>query len=130
MPDAKRAFVSFDYDHDLDLKTLLVGQAKNPDTPFSIHDLSIKEAISTDWKTKARIRIKGCDVMIVICGENTGSATGVSAEVTIAQEEKVPYFLLWGRPDKACVRPKAAPSNYKIYKWTWDNLKSLIHGQR
>lgn len=23
-----RAFISFDYDHDLDLKTLLIGQAK------------------------------------------------------------------------------------------------------
>jgi hypothetical protein len=130
MPTAKRAFVSFDYDHDLDLKTLVVGQAKNQDTPFSIQDLSIKEAISTDWKAKARTRIKGCDVMIVICGEHTDSATGVSAEVTIAQEEKIPYFLLWGRSDKTCVRPKAAHSNDKIYKWTWDNLKSLIHGNR
>jgi hypothetical protein len=130
MPSAKRAFVSFDYDHDLDIRNLLVGQAKKDDTPFSIHDLSIKEAISTDWKAKARTRIKGCDVMIVICGEHTDSATGVSAEVTIAQEEKVPYFLLWGRPNKTCLRPKAANSSDKIYEWTWPNLKSLIHGSR
>jgi hypothetical protein len=34
-------FISFDYDHDDDLKTLLIGQAKNPDTPFWIADQSI-----------------------------------------------------------------------------------------
>ena len=130
MPTAKRAFVSFDYDHDLDLKTLLVGQSKNPDTPFSIQDFSIKEAISEDWKKKARTRIKGCDVVIIICGEHTDKATGVSAELTIAQEEKVSYFLLHGRNGKTCKKPKAAKSTDKIYDWTWDNLKKLIHGNR
>jgi len=28
-----RVFISFDYDHDLDLKNLLVGQARNDDSP-------------------------------------------------------------------------------------------------
>ena len=130
MPTAKRAFVSFDYDHDLDLKILLVGQSKHTDTPFSINDQSIKETISEDWKRKARTRIKGCDVVIVICGQHTDSAVGVSAEISIAQEEKVSYFLLQGRSDKTCVKPKAALSSDKIYKWTWDNLKILIHGKR
>ena len=75
----KRVFISFDYDHDLDLKNLLVGQAKNEDSPFEIADFSIKEAISVDWKKKARTRIKGCDVVAVICGEHTDTASGVSA---------------------------------------------------
>lgn len=35
----KRAFISFDYDNDSDLKTLLVGQARNPDSPFEIVDM-------------------------------------------------------------------------------------------
>ena len=42
----KRTFISFDYDYDLDLKNLLVGQARNDDSPFEITDMSIKEAIS------------------------------------------------------------------------------------
>lgn len=126
----KRAFISFDYDHDLDLKNLLVGQAKNPDTPFEIADFSIKDTISSNWKDKARTRIKGCDVVIVICGEHTDTATGVSAEVEIAQEEKVPYFLLHGRSDKTCKKPKKAKADDKIYKWTWPNLKALINGGR
>lgn len=126
----KRAFISFDYDHDSDLKTLIVGQAKNDNSPFSITDMSIKTAIDSGWKDKARTRIRGCDVVIVICGESTHTATGVSAELKIAQEENIAYFLLWGRSDKICTKPIAAKDNDKIYKWTWDNLEALIGGRR
>lgn len=126
----KRAFISFDYDNDSDLKTLLVGQSRHPDTDFEIADFSIKEAIAKDWQAKARTRIKGCDVVIVVCGEYTNTASGVSVEVTIAQEEGVPYFLLWGRSDKTCTKPTSALVDDKIYKWTWDNLKALVRGNR
>jgi hypothetical protein len=126
----KRVFISFDYDHDESLKTLLVGQSKNPDSPFELADLSIKEPLTGDWKAKARTRIKGVDVMAVLCGQHTQTATGVSAELLIAQEEKVSYFLLAGYADKTCVKPVAAKQSDKMYKWTWDNLKSLIAGNR
>ena len=126
----KRVFISFDYDHDSDLKTLLVGQAKNEDSPFEIADWSIKEELTGDWKEKVRAKIKQVGVVAVICGEHTDTATGVSAEVKIAQEEEKPYFLLWGRSSKTCVKPKSANQSDKIYKWTWDNLKNLIRGDR
>lgn len=126
----KRTFISFDYDNDKDIKTLLVGQSKNDDSPFEIIDMSIKETINKDWKGKARTRIKGCDVVVVLCGEKTNTAAGVSAELEIAQEEEIPYFLLKGYSDKKCVKPKAAKSSDKMYNWTWDNLKLLIDGAR
>jgi hypothetical protein len=125
-----RVFISFDFDHDEDLKNLLVGQAKNDDSPFEITDMSVKEELSGDWKEKVKTRIKSVDQVIIICGEYTDTATGVSAEVEIAQEEEIPYFLLWGRSDEDCVRPNAAKDEDKIYKWTWDNLKSLLDGNR
>ena len=124
----KRAFISFDYDHDSDLKMLLVGQAKNDNAPFSIADYSIKEAIAGDWKDRARSKIKGCDVVIVICGKYTDSAKGVSVELKIAQEEGIPYFLLRGRATEKCVKPKAADPKDTIHEWTWDNLKKFIGG--
>jgi hypothetical protein len=124
------AFISFDYDHDLELKNSLIAQSKNDDSPFTIKDMSIKEAIDENWKTYARRRIKACDVVIVICGEHTSSATGVAAELTIAQEENVPYFLLCGRQDEHVEKPKNALSSDKVYRWTWDNLKLLISGRR
>lgn len=126
----KRVFTSFDYDHDEDLRTMLVGQSKNPDTPFELADWSVKEPMSGDWKAKVRSRIKGMDLMIVICGEYTDTAAGVSVELKIAQEEGIPYFLLWGRKSKTCTKPTAALASDKIYEWTWDTLKNLIGGAR
>ena len=122
----KRTFISFDYDNDVNLKNLLVGQSRNDDSPFEIVDMSIKEAIDNNWKVYARRRIKSCDVVVVICGEHTDTATGVSAELNIAQEEGIPYFLLNGYSDKYCRKPKAAKASDKIYDWTWDNLKKLF----
>ena len=92
----KRVFISFDYDHDSDIKGSLVGQAKLDDSPFEIVDMSIKEAIDSNWKMYARKRIRSCDCVIVLCGEYTATAKGVAAELTIAQEESIPYFLLCG----------------------------------
>ena len=91
-------FISFDYDHDDDLKLLLVGQAKHDDSPFSIED--------------------------------TDTATGVNAEIGIARDEKKQYFLLAGRADGGNKKPTAALGSDKMYKWTWENLKTLIAGSR
>lgn len=126
----KRAFVSFDFDHDEDLRNLLVGQAKNPDSPFEIKDRSIKEPLTGDWKEKVRRRMDNVDVVIVICGEYTHTAAGVAAELTIARGANKPYFLLWGRSDKTCTKPKTASESDKIYEWNWNNLKKLIAGAR
>jgi len=126
----KRVFISFDYDHDDALKTLLVGQAKHQDSPFELADWSIKEHITGNWKEKARTRIRAVDIVVVICGLHTDNATGVSAELAIAQEENVPYFLLAGYSGKTNVKPRAAKASDSIYKWTWDNLKALIGGAR
>jgi Thoeris protein ThsB, TIR-like domain len=125
-----RVYVSYDYDHDDDLKTLLVGQSKNPDSPFTIADQSIKTAIEGDWKASARRRIKGADVMAVICGQHTDTATGVAHEVTIAQEERIPYFLLAGRASGGNKRPTTAKASDKLYSWTWEHLKTLVKGGR
>lgn len=126
----QKLFISFDFDHDSDLRDLLVGQSKNPDSPFEIENWSLKEPLTGNWKEKIRKRIKRVDQVIVICGHYTDSAIGVSAEVTIAQEEKKPYFLLSGRKEGINKKPKSAFSSDKIYQWTWDNLKRLIHGNR
>ena len=126
----KRAFISFDFDHDEELRDALKGQARNPDSPFNIADWSVQEAFTGNWKAKVRERIRRTDLTIVICGEHTHTAKGVAAELTITQEEGKPYFLLWGRPRGTCTKPAMARSSDKIYKWTWENLKNLIAGVR
>jgi hypothetical protein len=123
-----RAFISFDYDNDKNIKELLVGQSKHSDTPFEIADWSVKEHLTGDWKEKVRQRIKKTDQIIILCGQN--NATGVNAEVKLAQEENKPYFLLKGYKDKTCVKPSTAKASDKMYDWTWENLKILLNGGR
>ena len=120
-------FVSFDYDHDARLKDLLVGQARNPGSPFEIADWSVKIA-SPGWRADARRRIRRADQVIVLCGRSMTTATGVNVEIELAREEETPYFLLAGYDD--AVEPTSALSSDKLYTWTWDNLKSLIAGDR
>lgn len=100
------------------------------DSPFEIADWSLKAAVSGDWKSEARKRIQRAEVVVVICGIATHTATGVSAEMAIARQEGKEYFLLNGRSDKRCLKPKAALGTDKLYKWTWPNLKKLIGGAR
>lgn len=109
----------------------LFGRSKHPDTNFEMHDWSVKEPFAqSDWKEKVRARIRASDLVIVICGEKTHKATGVDVELKIAQEEKKPYFLLAGYADKTCTRPASAKASDKLYKWSWDNLKNLVRGDR
>ena len=126
----KRVFVSFDFDNDNELRGNLIAQAKMPDSPFGLTDCSVKAPIDEKWKREVRDRIRSADLMIVICGEHTHDAAGVAAEVTIAREEDILYFLLKGHPDKTCTKPRMARDSDKIYKWTWPNLRKLIAGQR
>ncbi len=125
-----RVFTSFDFDHDEDLRNLLVGQSKNPDSPFEMADWSVKEPMTGNWKEKVRRRIRSVDQVIVMSGEHTDTASGVSVELSIAQDEGKPYFLLHGRKDKTCRKPTSAKATDKIYNWTWPNLKTLIGGGR
>lgn len=120
-----RVFISFDYDHDNDLRVPLLGQAKNHDTPFSFEDWSIKHE-TKGWKADARKRIGRSDVVIVISGHNTHQAVGVTEEIKIAREEGVPYRLLRGRRNGTCRRPDGTSWLWDtMHSWTWDNLRAI-----
>ena len=130
MAAQKRVFISFDYDNDEQVKILLAGQAKNPDSPFEFKDNSVKEHLTGEWKQKVRQRMANIDVVVVLCGTTTHTARGVAEELIIAKELNKPYFLLKAYSNKACTKPTSAVATDKIYNWTWDNLKLLIKGSR
>ncbi len=125
-----KVFISFDFDHDEDLKHLFVGQAEHDDTPFEISDLSVKQALSGDWKAKVRQKIINAEQVVVICGEWTHTARGVTEEIKIAQELGKPYFLIKGRSNKNCTLPIGVKSTDKMYNWTWENVGLLLKGNR
>ena len=130
MTTTPRAFISFDFDHDDDLRNLLVGQAKNNNSPFDFSNWSLKEPLSGDWKKKIRDRIALTSLTVVICGHQTHTASGVSTELEITRELGKPYFLLAGHPDGKCTRPKASGPNDKIHPWTWANMQQLLKDHR
>jgi len=120
----KRVFVSFDFDSDKSLKDLLVGQSRNNDSPFSISDWSLKEEQEeSDWKDKARERIKRSDIVVVIAGTQTHKASGVLAEVKMAREEEIRTVQIKGHSNKEC---PSVPNAGQKYNWTWENLKELL----
>ena len=126
----KRVFISFDFDNDENLKNLLIGQSYHPDSPLELADWSVKEPMMGNWKAKVRTRIRSVEQVLVLCGKYTDRASGVSAEVSIAQEEGKPYFLLAGNMEGGNKKPTLAKADDKMYNWTWDNLKALIGGAR
>ncbi len=127
--DRVPVFISFDYDQDLDLYNLLLGQSKHADSPFSVTNWSVTDA-SPSWVADARARISRVNQVIVMCGRFTGSAVGIDTELKLTRELKKPYFLLGGRANITNVKPRTALTTDKIYDWTWPNLKKLISGSR
>lgn len=120
-----KVFISFDYDHDVSQKNLLVGQSRLDDSPFEISDVSIKQE-ETDWVNKARQKIRNADIVIILCGYYTDTARGVDTELRLAREVGTKYYFLRAYNDKTPYKPKSAYSFEKIYDWTWDNLKALL----
>jgi hypothetical protein len=125
-----RVFISFDIDHDAGTKVMLAGQAELSDSPFDFKDASVDKPLTGDWKEKVRQRMDNVDIVIVLCGAHTHTASGVAAELTIAKEKNKSYFLLAAYPDKTCTKPTSASSGDTVYAWNWPNLKALIGGSR
>jgi len=120
----KRVFVSFDFDEDRILKDFIIQQARNPDSPFSVIDHSLKEAApERTWKDKARDAIRRSDIVLVMVGPNTHKAPGVLSEVQMAREEGVPIVQVIGYRDGNYI---AVPNAGRLYRWSWENLKKLL----
>lgn len=121
----KRAFISFDYEYDENLKNLLNGQAKLTDSPFYFDDWSVKEPFpQASWKGDVRTKIKQCNFMIVIIGVNTYQASGVLEEIKIANEEQLPCFGIH-KQDRQYYVPQGLGNRF--ISWDWEAIKQAIN---
>jgi hypothetical protein len=119
-----RVFVSFDFDNDQTLKTFVLAQAKNSDSPFEVENWSLNEpAPQATWREEAAKRIARCDVVLVMVGAETYRAPGVLAEVAIANELKVPVRQVIGYKD---TNPESVADAGRLYRWSWPTLKTLL----
>ena len=121
----KRAFISFDFDNDIQLKNLLSGQAKNPDTPFFYDDWSVKEPFPQNtWKSDVRTKIKQCDFVMVLIGPNTYQCSGVLEEIKIANEENIPTLGIYEQGMNYYV-PNGLGKRF--ISWTWSNITAATN---
>ena len=122
--EKKRVYVSFDFDKDKVLKDFIIGQSKNPDSPFEVADWSMKEAApQRSWEDEARDRINRSDVVIVMVGQSTHKAPGVLKEIRMARDAKIPIYQIIGYRDTS---PTPVPDAGRLLSWSWENLKNLF----
>lgn len=125
-----RIYMSFDLEHDRDLHDRLVAQARKG-AAFAVASRSEAGEMSEAWTERVRDRISHADEVVVICGEHTDDSLQVSAELAIAQQQKKPYVLLWGRRNSMCKKPHGARADEGMYMWTPGNLEhQLAYGMR
>lgn len=122
-----RAFISFDFDNNSTEKLLFAGQAKNSKTPFNIEDWSSKESLPQKaWEELINSKINKCNMLIVLVGKKTHTATGVVKEIAFAKSQDVPVFGVYvGGADSTTSLPTGLQRNRTIV-WDWDNIASAI----
>ncbi|TDX74964.1 TIR-like protein DUF1863 [Rathayibacter sp. PhB151] len=123
-----RAFLSFDFDHDLTPKTLFAGQAaSNSPTSFTIEDWSSKSALpQAVWEQRIRDKIAHTHMLIVLVGRSMGSASGVAKEIAMAKDLNVPVFGVYvDRATATSTLPTGLARN-RVVAWSWPTVGSAI----
>ena len=117
-----KIFVSFEFDKDYDLKNNFLQQAKEH-TQHRIKNSSLNEAYPTnEWKQRAEDAVRGCDVVVVLIGQDTHNAPGVRVEVGIARRLGKPIIQ---------VRPHGRPYNGlselgQPLSWRWKGINRQL----
>ncbi len=123
-----RAFLSFDFDHNLTEKNLFAGQCreKSP-TPFVAADWSSKtELPQAEWEKQIKAKINSCNILIVLVGKSMATATGVAKEIQFAKDQNVPVFGVYvGGADTNSTIPAGLQRNRTV-SWTWPNVGAII----
>jgi len=123
---AKRIFTSFAIE-DETLRDLFIGQARNEKVPYELVDMSVKQPWSSEWKTRCRTKIKGCDGVIVLITKNLKKADGALWEINCAKDEKIPLLGVYVGEATSSYSP-AELDYVKKVNWTWDNIADFVNG--
>jgi hypothetical protein len=119
----KRIFIAFAIE-DVRSRDFLVGQAKNDNSPFVFVDMSVKQPWESDWESRCRSRIRGCDGVIALISKYTPSATGQLFEIRTTEEEHIPIMLMYSSSDRPTL---PYPLGTKLINvWSWDNIKTFL----
>lgn len=124
-----RAFLSFDYDHNLTSKNLFAGQAKSDSpTPFVIEDWSSKSVLpEAQWEALIAKKIASCHMLIVLVGQSMSSAYGVAAEIAMAKDKNVPVFGVYVDGADSSSTLTSGLARNRVIGWNWNNIAAAIN---
>jgi len=124
MAKTHRIFISFAFE-DAKYRDMLKGQARNDRSPFEFVDMSVKEPWDSQWKTRCRAKIKGCDGVIALLSKRTWNADGARWELKCAIEEGIPIIGVHiHKDDKGAIPPEL--KGKKVIEWTWAGIKQFL----
>jgi len=87
--------------------------------------MSVKEPWDDQWKTRCRIKIKGCDGVIALLSKKTWNAAGARWEMKCAIEEGIPIIGVHiHKDDKGAIPPEL--KGKKVIEWTWAGIKRFL----
>lgn len=122
-----RAFISFDFDNNKTEKDLFAGQAKNYRTPINIEDWSSKTALpQKQWEALIENKVKKCNMLIVLVGKKSYTATGVKKEISFASNHEVPIFGVYVDGASSSTTLPTGLKRDRTIKWTWDGISDFI----
>lgn len=118
-----RAFISFDFDHNEIEKMLFAGQIKNSKTPFSVQDWSAKSHMpQTQWEEIVNLKIKKCDMVIVLVGRFMASSIGVKKEIQMAKSNNIPVFGIYVDGANTISNLPDGLTRSQVIGWEWDKI--------
>lgn len=122
-----RAFISYDFDNNSTEKLLFAGQAKNSRTPFNIEDWSSKSSLpQKEWEELIKTKVNKCNMLIVLVGKKTSTATGVVKEIAFAKSQNIPVFGVYvDGADSTTSLPDGLQRNRTI-EWDWKKIADAI----
>lgn len=105
------------------MRDALKGQSLYTNSPFEYVDMSVKEAYSSDWKTKVRTRIKRSNGVIALISKNSLASEGQKWEIQCAREEGKKILGIWVYKDD-----RTNIQGVRTVVWSWDAIKAFIDG--
>lgn len=123
-----RAFVSFDYDHNLTQKNLFTGQAKSDSpTPFTVHDWSSKTILpQAEWEKLIKAKMSSTNMCIVLVGKSMATATGVKKEIAMAKGLDVPVFGVYVDGAGTSSTLPAGLQRNRTMAWDWKLIAAAV----
>ena len=122
-----RAFISFDFDNNKTEKDLFAGQAKNSRTPFNIEDWSSKTHLpQREWEQLINEKINKCNMLIVLVGKKTYTATGVEKEISFAKTNNVPVFGVYVDGANSATSLPDGLYRSRTIAWDWNKIADWV----